>query len=36
MDRVTLGVFAARQGDIEQAVHHAQQSLNGDRKSLAE
>ncbi len=32
--RITLGVAAARQGDIEQAVHHGQQALNGRRKSL--
>jgi hypothetical protein len=32
--RITLGVAAARQGDIEQAVHHGQRALNGRRKSL--
>ena len=32
--RVTLGVVAARQGDIEQAVHHGEQALTGPRKSL--
>jgi hypothetical protein len=32
--RLTLGVVAGRQGDIEQAVHYGQQALNGDRKSL--
>lgn len=30
----TLGVVAARQGDVEKAVHHGQQALNGQRKSL--
>jgi tetratricopeptide (TPR) repeat protein len=32
--RITLGVVAARQGDIEKAVHHGEQALNGRRKSL--
>ena len=32
--RITLGVVAARQGDLEQAVHHGEQALNGQRKSL--
>jgi hypothetical protein len=32
--RVTLGVVAARQGDVEQAVHHGERALNGQRKSL--
>ena len=32
--RITLGVVAARQGDIEEAVHHGTQALNGQRKSL--
>ena len=32
--RITLGVVAARQGDIEEAVHHGGQALNGRRKSL--
>ena len=32
--RITLGVVAARQGDIEEAVHHGEQALNGRRKSL--
>jgi tetratricopeptide (TPR) repeat protein len=32
--RITLGVVAARQGDIEEAVHHGKQALNGRRKSL--
>ena len=31
--RITLGVVAARQGDLEQAVHHGKQALNGRRKS---
>ncbi len=32
--RVTLGVVAARQGDIEQAIHHGQHALGAPRKSL--
>jgi hypothetical protein len=32
--RITLGVVAARQGDIEQAVHQGEQALTGQRKSL--
>ena len=32
--RITLGVVAARQGDIEQAVHHGEHALAGQRKSL--
>jgi tetratricopeptide (TPR) repeat protein len=32
--RVTLGVVAARQGDVEQAVHHGQRALSQRRKSL--
>jgi hypothetical protein len=32
--RVTLGVVAARQGDVNQAVHHGQQALSGERMSL--
>jgi hypothetical protein len=32
--RITLGVAAARQGDIERAVHYGQRALNGRRKSL--
>jgi len=32
--RITLGVVAARQGDIEEAVHHGGQALNGPGKSL--
>jgi len=32
--RITLGVVAARQGDVEQAVHHGKQALSGRRKSL--
>jgi hypothetical protein len=32
--RVTLGVVAARQGDVEQAIHHGGQALSGQRKSL--
>ena len=32
--RITLGVVAARRGDIEEAVHHGKQALNGRRKSL--
>ncbi len=32
--RITLGVVAARQGDIEQAVHHGEQAFTGQRRSL--
>jgi hypothetical protein len=32
--RITLGVVAARQGDLDEAVHHGKQALNGRRKSL--
>ena len=32
--RVTLGVSAARQGDLEGAIHYGQQALGGQRKSL--
>ncbi|MFI7215512.1 XRE family transcriptional regulator [Micromonospora maritima] len=32
--RVTLGVTAARQGDVEAAVAHGRRALQGDRKSL--
>lgn len=32
--RITLGVVAARQGDLEQAVHEANNALSGNRKSL--
>jgi tetratricopeptide (TPR) repeat protein len=32
--RITLGVIAGRQGDLEQAVHHGEQALNSQRKSL--
>jgi hypothetical protein len=32
--RVTLGVVAARQGDVEQAIHHGERALSGQRKSL--
>jgi hypothetical protein len=32
--RLTLGVIAARQGDIEQAVHHGERALTSPRKSL--
>jgi len=32
--RVTLGVSAAREGDLEGAIHYGQQALNGQRKSL--
>ncbi len=32
--RVTLGVIAAREGDIEQAVHQGERALSGPRKSL--
>lgn len=32
--RVTLGVIAARSGDLDQAVAYGRQALTGDRKSL--
>jgi hypothetical protein len=32
--RVTLGVVAARQGDLDEAVSHGGRALNGQRKSL--
>ena len=32
--RVTLGVVAARQGDIDLAIHHGHDALNGDRQSI--
>ena len=32
--RVTLGVVAARQGDIDQAIHYGEKALIGQRKSL--
>jgi tetratricopeptide (TPR) repeat protein len=32
--RVTLGVIAAREGDIEQAVHQGERALSGPRQSL--
>ena len=32
--RITLGVVAARQGDLEQAVHQGERAFNGPRKSL--
>lgn len=32
--RTTLGVVAARQGDLEQAIHYGKQALTGNRKSL--
>jgi len=32
--RVTLGVIAARDGDLEQAVNFGEQALDGERKSL--
>lgn len=32
--RVTLGVVAAREGDIEEAVTHGRHALSGERKSL--
>jgi tetratricopeptide (TPR) repeat protein len=32
--RITLGVVAARQGDLEQAVHYGERALNGQRHSL--
>jgi tetratricopeptide (TPR) repeat protein len=32
--RITLGVVAARQGDLEQAIHHGERALTAPRKSL--
>ena len=32
--RITLGVVAARQGNLEQAVNHGTRALNAPRKSL--
>ena len=32
--RVTLGVVAARQGDVERAIHYGEQALSPSRKSL--
>jgi tetratricopeptide (TPR) repeat protein len=32
--RITLGVVAARQGDLEQAIHRGEEALSGKRKSL--
>ena len=32
--RITLGVIAARQGDLERAVHQGERALTGPRKSL--
>jgi hypothetical protein len=32
--RITLGVIAARQGDLEEAVHYGERALNGQRHSL--
>jgi hypothetical protein len=32
--RITLGVVAARQGDLDHAVHYGEQALSGTRKSL--
>src|SRR5262249_35679216 len=32
--RVTRGVIAARQGDLEQAIHEGTHALNAERKSL--
>jgi hypothetical protein len=32
--RITLGVVAARQGDLEHAVHYGEQALSGTRKSM--
>ena len=31
---VTLGVVAARQGDLEEAIHQGKRALSGERKSL--
>jgi Tfp pilus assembly protein PilF len=32
--RITLGVIAARQGDLEQAIHYGERALTAPRKSL--
>ena len=32
--RITLGVVAARQGDLEQAIHYGERALRAPRKSL--
>jgi hypothetical protein len=32
--RITLGVVAARQGDLEHAIHRGEEALSGKRKSL--
>lgn len=32
--RITLGVVAARQGDLEHAIHQGEKALTGERKSL--
>lgn len=32
--RITLGVVAARQGDLEQAIHYGKRALQGERRSL--
>jgi len=32
--QITYGVIAARQGDLEQAIHHGEQALHSQRKSL--
>jgi hypothetical protein len=32
--RITMGVIAARQGDLEQAIHQGTQALSAPRKSL--
>jgi hypothetical protein len=32
--RITLGVVAARQGDLEEAISQGERALNGQRKSL--
>jgi tetratricopeptide (TPR) repeat protein len=32
--KITLGVAAARQGDLDSAIHYGQQALTGQRKSL--
>ena len=32
--RVTLGVVAAREGDLADAIHHGQEALSGQRKSI--
>jgi hypothetical protein len=33
--RITLGVVAARQGDLEQAIHHGESALIAPRRSLS-